>query len=178
MSLQAARISSELTEDVRLSTYITIIFLPLSFSSSLFSMQATPSGSIISVMVPTTVIALAVTILVLSNMKVLDRNLSFWMYKAELNARRKMDANTHTWGFLWNRISKELKEAAELRLAKLEDEKHLAANSKWWYFLFWISYALKLPRLYMLEGFRGWGNRRTLHVTLLALLRGQSSQHC
>ncbi len=48
MSLQTARTSSRSAEDVRLFTYVTIIFLPLSFSSSLFSMQGAPQGGVVS----------------------------------------------------------------------------------------------------------------------------------
>ncbi|KAL8907813.1 MAG: hypothetical protein Q9171_005701 [Xanthocarpia ochracea] len=48
MGLQNARTSSQSAEDVRLFTYVTIIFLPLSFSSSLFSMQGAPPSGVIS----------------------------------------------------------------------------------------------------------------------------------
>ncbi|KAL8650022.1 MAG: hypothetical protein Q9210_004072 [Variospora velana] len=161
MSLQAARTSSQSAEDVRLFTYVNIIFLPLSFSSSLFSMGGAPQGSTISVMVPTTVVALTITILVLANMKVLERNLSFWTYKANTTARRRMKAREHSWGFPWNKISQELEEAAELQLAKPENVKRLPAQSRWWYSLFWISYAIEAPRLYMLQGFRMWETRNS-----------------
>ncbi|KAI4112482.1 MAG: hypothetical protein LQ345_006378, partial [Seirophora villosa] len=170
MSLQAARTSSQSAEDVRLFTYVNIIFLPLSFSSSLFSMGGAPEGGTISVMIPTTVVALTITILVLANMKVLERNLSFWTYKANTNARRKMKARQHSWGFPWNKISQELEEAAELQNAKPEDEKRLPAQSRWWYSLFWISYALEIPRLYMFQGFRMWRTRSSQGMDRLAVL--------
>ena len=66
--LQEAHTSTQSAEDVRLFTYVTIIFLPLSFSSSLFSMAGTPQATTLAVMGPTTVIALALTILLLANM--------------------------------------------------------------------------------------------------------------
>ncbi len=159
MSLQAARTSSQSAEDVRLFTYVTIIFLPLSFSSSLFSMGGAPEGGTLSIMVPTTAIALAVTILALANMKVLDRNLSFWAYKLNASARRKMEAAEGSWGFQWKKISKDLEEAGERRLFKPEKEKELPAQSRWWYILFWTSYGLESFRLYTLEGFRMWKDR-------------------
>ncbi|KAL8719188.1 MAG: hypothetical protein Q9225_003767, partial [Loekoesia sp. 1 TL-2023] len=160
MQLQNARTSSQSAEDVRLFTYVTIIFLPLTFSSSLFSMAGAPQGSTISVMVPTTVIALAITILVLSNMKVLDRNWKFQVYKFNAKARRKMEATEHPWGFHWKKISKELEKATEFRLAKPDNER----QSKWWYFLFWSSYILKLPRLYVLESVDIWDLRHNQRV--------------
>lgn len=169
MSLQAARTSSQSAEDVRLFTYVTIIFLPLSFSSSLFSMQDAPASNVVSVMVPTTVIALAVTIFVLANMKSLDRNFNFLVYRINASARRKMQRSKHSWGFSWNRISGELEESAQLQL-KPENDKHLPAQSKWWYFLFWISHALKLPRLYVVEAFHTWGNRKKTPVNFLDFL--------
>ncbi|KAL8898392.1 MAG: hypothetical protein Q9207_006726 [Kuettlingeria erythrocarpa] len=159
MSLQNARTSSQSAEDVRLFTYVTIFFVPLSFSSSLFSMGGAPKGSTLSVMIPTTVIASAVTVLALANMKMLDRNLSFWTNKFNASARKNMGTSESSWGFQWKKIAEELEEAAELRLAKPEDEKHLPAQSRWWYILFWISYALASPRVYMFEGFRIWGDR-------------------
>ncbi|KAL8703036.1 MAG: hypothetical protein Q9201_003782 [Fulgogasparrea decipioides] len=157
MQLQEARTSSRSAEDVRLFTYVTIIFLPLTFSSSLFSMQGTPAGGTITVMVPTTVVALAVTVVALSSMKVLARNWNFWVYKLTASARKKMKAKKHWWGVSWNKISQELEESAQLRLAKPENEKHLPAESKWWYFLFCLSYIISLPRLCVIEGVRAWG---------------------
>ncbi|KAL9000928.1 MAG: hypothetical protein Q9188_005567 [Gyalolechia gomerana] len=164
MSLQAARTSSQSAEDVRLFTYVTIFFVPLSFSSSLFSMGGAPERSTISVMIPTTVIALAVTIFALANMKVLDRNLSFRTYNWNASARKKMRDSKASWGIPWNKISRELEGAAELRLAKPENEKHLTAQSRWWYIVFWISYALEIIRIYMLEAFRMWHNRGNSHT--------------
>ncbi|KAL8941806.1 MAG: hypothetical protein Q9216_002044 [Gyalolechia sp. 2 TL-2023] len=154
MSLQAARTSSQSAEDVRLFTYVTIFFVPLSFSSSLFSMGGAPERSTLSVMVPTTMIALALTIFALANMKVLDRNLSFRTYNMNALARKKMRDSKAPWGIPWNKISMELEEAAELRLAKPENEKHLTAQSRWWYIVFWISYAVESIRTYMLDGFQ------------------------
>ncbi|KAL8671799.1 MAG: hypothetical protein Q9168_003722, partial [Polycauliona sp. 1 TL-2023] len=169
MSLQAARTSSQSAEDVRLFTYVTIIFLPLSFSSSLFSMGGAPASNVVSVMVPTTVIALAVTIFVLANMKSLDRNFNFLVYRINASARRKMQQSKHSWGFSWNRKSRELEEFAQLQL-KPENDKHLPAQSKWWYFLFWVSHALRIPRLCVLEPYRIWSDRKNTPVNLPGFL--------
>ncbi|KAL8850496.1 MAG: hypothetical protein Q9221_004544 [Calogaya cf. arnoldii] len=166
MSLQAARTSSQSAEDVRLFTYVTIIFLPLSFSSSLFSMGDAPASNVVSIMVPTTVIALAITIFVLANMKSLDRNFNFLVYRTNASARRKMQLSKHSWGFSWNKISRELEESAQLQL-KPENDKHLPAQSKWWYFLFWTSHALRIPRLFVLDVFHTWSNRKETPISFL-----------
>ncbi|KAL9588390.1 MAG: hypothetical protein Q9203_002798, partial [Teloschistes exilis] len=152
MQLSEARTSSRSAEDVRLFTYVTIIFLPLSFSSSLFSMQAAPTGGTLHRMIPTTIIALIVTIFVLSNLKALDRNANFWLYQASANARAQMKSSKPSWGVAWHEISQELEESAQIRFTKPQDEKHLPAQSKWWYLLFGLSYVFKFPKLFVLRG--------------------------
>ncbi|KAF7504562.1 hypothetical protein GJ744_002118 [Endocarpon pusillum] len=170
--LQEARTSARFAEDVRLFTYVTIIFLPLSFSSSLFSMQATPTAATLAVMGPTTIIALALTILVLANMKLVDRKLSFWVDKANHNAREKMSTSKNSWASDWSKISSELSEAAQLRLTKLDNKQRLSAESKWWYFFFWLYYCLDIPRIHVLRGFRAWQNQNglTLHLIVMVLI--------
>ncbi|KAI4094561.1 MAG: hypothetical protein LQ339_007436 [Xanthoria mediterranea] len=169
MSLRTARTSFQSARNVRLFTYVTIIFLPLSFSSSLFSMQGAPASNVISVMVPTTGVALALTIFVLANMKSLDRNINFLVYRINASARRKMQLSEHSWGFSWKRLSRELGESVQLQL-KPENDNHLPAQSKWYYFLFWVSHALKLPRLYVVETFDKGANRKNTPVNFLDLL--------
>ncbi|CAL8584447.1 hypothetical protein XPA_010047 [Xanthoria parietina] len=110
----------------------------------LFSMQGAPATNVVSVMVPTTAIALALTIFVLANMKSLDRNFNFLVYSITASARKKMQLSKQSWGFSWNRISGELEGSVQLQL-KPENDNHLPAQSKWYYFLFWISHTLQLP---------------------------------
>ena len=171
--LQEAHKSTQSAEDVRLFTYVTIIFLPLSFSSSLFSMGGAPHATTLAVMGPTTVVALALTILLLANMNLLNRKLRFWFDKAKHDAREKMAASKQSWVSDWGRVSKELTEAAQLQVA--DTKKRLPAESKWWYFFFWLSYCFRLPRIHVRSGFRAWKswNGRSLHLivrTLIALL--------
>ena len=162
-------------EDVRLFTYVTIIFLPLSFSSSLFSMAGTPQASTLAVMGPTTVIALALTILLLANMNLLNRKLRFWFDKAKTNAREKMAASKNPSVPDWSRVAKELNEATQLQGTGIDTKKQLPAESKWWYFFFWLCYCFRLPRIHVCSGLRAWinGNELSLHLigrTVLALL--------
>ena len=173
--LQEAHTSTQSAEDVRLFTYVTIIFLPLSFSSSLFSMGGAPHATTLAVMGPTTVIALALTILLLANMNLLNRKLRFWFDKAKTNARGKMAASKHSSIPDWSRVAKELNEAAQLQATGIDTKKRLPAESKWWYFFFWLFYSLRLPRIHVRSGFRAWKNwnEPSLHLivrTVLALL--------
>ena len=130
MQLQDARTSSRSAEDVRLFTYATIVFLPLSFSSSLFSMQAAPGSNILSAMIPTTFVALALTFFALSDMKVMDRNWTLWTYRVTANARRKMQMSEHTGWLPWPKIFRELEGTAQLHFTKVADDQRLPAGGK------------------------------------------------
>ena len=151
MQLREARTSTRSAADVRLFTFVTIVFLPLSFSSSLFSMQGAPTSSTIAVMVQTTVIALAITILILSNLRLMDRNWSFWLNRMNTYARKKMKTGRYAWISNWGRIAAELDEAAQREVTKSRTEENLPAESKWYYFWFWLSYLFKVPRLCVIE---------------------------
>ena len=165
--LQEAHTSTQSAEDVRLFTYVTIIFLPLSFSSSLFSMGGTPHATTLAVMGPTTVIALALTILLLANMNLLNRKLRFWFDKAKNDAREKMAASKNSSVPDWSRVAKELKEAAQLQATGVDTKKRLPAESKWWYFFFWLCYCFRLPRIHVRSGFRAWKNFNGLSLFLI-----------
>ncbi|KXH48869.1 hypothetical protein CNYM01_04885 [Colletotrichum nymphaeae SA-01] len=56
-------------ENVRLFTYVTVIFLPLGFAASIFSMSDTPPGDVLKPMIVCSVIALFLTIVALANAK-------------------------------------------------------------------------------------------------------------
>lgn len=101
MQLSEARTSSRSAEDVRLFTYVSTVFLPLSFCSSLLSMAGAPSVSTLHKMVPTTTVALVLTFLVLLNMEWVDRNFQFWLYKASAGVRKKMKSSDTHWMVLF-----------------------------------------------------------------------------
>ncbi|KAL7791914.1 hypothetical protein V8C37DRAFT_416623 [Trichoderma ceciliae] len=61
------------TDDVRLFTYVTVVFLPVSFATSVFSMSGPPSNQIVGSMAITAVVALLVTVIALVNAKSLDK---------------------------------------------------------------------------------------------------------
>ena len=174
MQLREARTSTRSSEDVRLFTYVTIIFLPLTFSSSLFSMQGAPHANTVSIMVQTTVVALVVTILFLSNLKLLDRNWSFHVHRFNALARSKMKASKHPWALDWHKKQTDLEEVAQRQISKMDYAKPLPAESKWWYFLFWLTYILRMPRTFVTDGFIAWQNHQKeplliIRQTLLAL---------
>lgn len=157
LQLQDARTSSQSAEDVRLFTYVTIVFLPLTFASSLFSMQGAPTANTISIMVQTTAVALVVTILVLANMKLLNRNWSYRMSKFGLSTRAKMLASENR---MWKYRARGLETAAQLRPSNPENQDYLPAESKWYYLWFWLWYAVRQPRYYVIDGLDAWRDRR------------------
>jgi len=69
LNFKAAVLQAQLAENVQLFTYATIVFLPLSFCSSLFSMGGSPAGSTIKTFIEVTVVAVVITFLVLVNVK-------------------------------------------------------------------------------------------------------------
>ncbi|OHE95463.1 hypothetical protein CORC01_09196 [Colletotrichum orchidophilum] len=56
-------------ENVRLFTYVTVVFLPLGFAASIFSMSETPPHDVLKPMVVCSAVALALTFVALGNAK-------------------------------------------------------------------------------------------------------------
>ena len=160
MQLREARTSTRSAEDVRLFTYVTIIFLPLSFSSSLFSMQGAPSTGTTSSMIQTTIVALSLTLLLLSNLKLLDRNFESLSERVKTSIRRIMEARDSIWSASWAAKSKELAESARLQQTRSNHDKHSPAASTWWYLVFLISLLTSLPENFVIDGVKAWGKAR------------------
>ncbi|KAL8823915.1 MAG: hypothetical protein Q9191_005448 [Dirinaria sp. TL-2023a] len=128
--LQEARMSNQSAADVRLLTYVTIAFLPLSFSSSLFSMANPPSFRTLYFMVPTAAVALIATILVLANLKLMARHWTSWLEKFSAGTREKMKASDQS--LEWKDISRQLEETIQRRPLKIDPNQGLPAESYWW----------------------------------------------
>jgi hypothetical protein len=62
-------------DDIRLFTYVTVVFLPVGFATGIFSMSDTPSSHTLICMVITAVVALLVTVIALTNAKTLDNKI-------------------------------------------------------------------------------------------------------
>ena len=158
--LLEARTSTQTAADVRLFTYVTIIFLPLSFSSSLFSMAGAPTYKTVYVMVATTAIALLTTFLLLANLKLMDRHLRSQIGKLNSTTRKKMRAEQSDY---WDKISEELEKNNQRKFVVRNLSKRLPAESQWYYTIFWLksalqstifwlTSALKSPRSYVRAG--------------------------
>lgn len=66
------QLSFDSAENVKLFTYTTVVFLPLGFTTGLFSMGGAPKDPVLKSMITTSCIALLLTLLVLLNAKALD----------------------------------------------------------------------------------------------------------
>ncbi|KIY03610.1 uncharacterized protein Z520_00301 [Fonsecaea multimorphosa CBS 102226] len=78
LQLKEARVSNRSADDVRIFTYATVVFLPLSFASSIFSMGGAPSHSTAVSFVTAAVIALVATIAFVLNAGTFMRAIAQW----------------------------------------------------------------------------------------------------
>ncbi|UKZ61638.1 uncharacterized protein TrAtP1_002896 [Trichoderma atroviride] len=60
-------------DDIRLFTYVTVVFLPVGFATSVFSMNGSPSGDTLHGMIILAILALLITFIALVNARILDR---------------------------------------------------------------------------------------------------------
>ncbi|KAL1848018.1 hypothetical protein VTK73DRAFT_10214 [Phialemonium thermophilum] len=70
------QLSFQSNQSIMSFTYVTVIFLPLGFAASIFSMSETPGPALIAHMAVSALVALAITVVVLVNARMLLRLLS------------------------------------------------------------------------------------------------------
>ncbi|OAP60362.1 hypothetical protein AYL99_05364 [Fonsecaea erecta] len=120
LSVNLTIVQSRTDENVRLFTYATVIFLPLGFSSSLFSMGGSPSHTTIRAFAVTVFVVLVVTVMMLMNVK------SFAWGAQELTdsfidgTQGRMEKSTNVF---WGGKAKALKEQ------RLREEGYLQSQS-------------------------------------------------
>jgi hypothetical protein len=109
LAVTQERIRNELglrgNENIRYFTYATVVFLPLGFSASLFSMQTAPSHSLIRQMVVVAVIAILVTIVLVMNAQ--------YIWKAVRHPRKSIRDTTKAIKAKTSGIRKDLREGIE-----------------------------------------------------------------
>ena len=142
MQLRETRLQARSAEDVRLFTYVTIVFLPISFSSSIFSMQNAPGGSTIANFAKVAITALIITFVILFNLKTLSRNT--WSYLDSAIRKISQTMSISNWSF-WKKTHEDLVQA-EKRNIQSHEPVQSRRMSKWWYCLFLLSFVLvELP---------------------------------
>ncbi len=144
MQLREARLQARSAEDVRLFTYVTIVFLPITFSSGLFSMQQAPGNSLVGTFAKVAVIALVITLVILFNLKTMSRNMWTYVNAALHNISYTMSISS--WSF-WVQTREDLVQA-EKRNIQSDEPLQIRKLSKWWYCLFLLAFVLlELPAI-------------------------------
>ncbi len=147
LQLREARLQARSAEDVRLFTYVTIIFLPISFSASLFSMQQAPGNNVVGTFAKVAIVALITTLIILFNLKTMSKNL--W---ACINAglhKTSYIMSSSSWKF-WKETREDLVQA-EKRTIQSDEPLQIRRTSKWWYGLFVLIFVLmELPAIRVL----------------------------
>ncbi|KAI1858954.1 uncharacterized protein JN550_012312 [Neoarthrinium moseri] len=92
------QISSDLSlrgaEDIRFFTYVTVVFLPLGFAASIFSMSGTPEGSLIGNMAACALVALVLTVFALVNAETLGAKFAKLSSRIEQFSERHMEKSS------------------------------------------------------------------------------------
>ncbi|RPA79031.1 hypothetical protein BJ508DRAFT_348848 [Ascobolus immersus RN42] len=139
LSLREARTSTQQANSIGLFTVVTVVFLPLSFATSVVSIDlgwTNPVRSLMLIMFPTTI----GTILFLLNLPV------FYHYYSEATGllqewlRQKMLDDASPFAF-WKSKAKTLKEAENRTRLLMDDQIH-QSESNWWYWHFFLVFVL------------------------------------
>ncbi|KAK2773198.1 hypothetical protein CKAH01_13616 [Colletotrichum kahawae] len=147
------------SENIRFFTYVTVVFLPLGFASSIFGMSEEPPSSVIPPMLICSVVALLVTIIALANAKRLNGVVeivskginSYSLMKMErsrlLNRHRRASVKTQN-------LSRQAEEAASetseghFKGTNVQANRGIRAHEddQSWHFWFWVGYVfIELP---------------------------------
>ncbi|RYP52323.1 hypothetical protein DL768_002535 [Monosporascus sp. mg162] len=78
------------SEDIRFFTYVTVVFLPLGFAASIFSMNGNPGPELVVSLVICAIIALVITVFALVNAKPLGRIIRRGSHLIDRYSRAKM----------------------------------------------------------------------------------------
>ena len=106
IGIKEARMSNRSADDVRIFTYATVIFLPLSFVSSTFAMTGPPANHIVNPFIAACFAALAATILFLLNAGTPLRNITY--YKNQFLGRAQDDSILEHAASQWRDLAKAL----------------------------------------------------------------------
>ncbi|KAH7309738.1 hypothetical protein B0I35DRAFT_85741 [Stachybotrys elegans] len=139
-------------ENIRFFTYVTVVFLPLGFASSIFSMSEVPSGSLIGSMAVCATVAFMITVVALINAETLGNASSkisrhiaqfsqlirgrSWLIQRRRKAKAKA-ARSEALGD---------SDTGELRVAHEPQPQNRDTHKTRWHARFWLIYLLvELP---------------------------------
>ncbi|KAF2108502.1 hypothetical protein BDV96DRAFT_652751 [Lophiotrema nucula] len=168
-------------ENIRFFTYVTVVFLPLGFASSIFSMSGSPEGTVLARMATCAVVALVITVLALINAKTLgvvaeEINFLVDRYSRSTMRRSALIQSHH------EKMRKKQEEQAEKETTSL---KQLSAETDGtrrrrrpriessWHFGFWIAYIfIELPARRVLLAYRALKAHRLSWTTCVPIVLG------
>lgn len=162
------RVRDDLTfrsdQNIATFTYVTVIFLPLGFAASIFSMSGPPETTLVANMVTVSVAALAITILALVNGNVLAKMLD----KLSNEFETSTTAAKETSVLVKNRKHhKEKDNEDEVNKALRYDSGTIAAS---WNLIFWMVYIfVEVPAWIITVGYRDLGLKKHTVKDLEAL---------
>ncbi|EXF79749.1 hypothetical protein CFIO01_10209 [Colletotrichum fioriniae PJ7] len=168
-------------ENVRLFTYVTVVFLPIGFAASVFSMSETPPRDVLKPMIICSVVALALTIVALVNAKKVLTAINSYSYSKMRNSQ--LSSRDEIRGKVERRLPTHEQEMAKVGGTAKEDQKRGGVDTRHeiersssfsGHLRFWLAYILihlpaqKVSRAYgVMEG-----HKSTYWVTYVHVIVG------
>ncbi|KAI9648345.1 hypothetical protein NHQ30_002978 [Ciborinia camelliae] len=168
------------SERIRFFTYVTVVFLPLGFATSIFSMSGAPDGVVLINMTACAIIALLITILVLLNVKQLASIVDdlFSMYhrcsRAKIEHSIVVSQQKLRWSALEEaeEIDTEKKQAKSSRGLRNKQRRKLL-RIETWTLLFWVYYiSIEFPARRVLQASNELKGRKITFLSLVHILLG------
>lgn len=147
------------SENMRLFTYVTVVFLPLGFAASIFSMGGTPDTPLLIDMIVCAVIALALTVVTLMNAKKLAALAQQVSLSINRYSRERMEKSLFTDSQAITKSSSNIQNAAT--------EAQFNDSEKSWYVKFWLAYLfIELPARRVILAWHALGSFTAKEQTL------------
>lgn len=138
LSTNIARIAEDRSlresENMRLFTYVTVVFLPLGFASSVFSMSGLPDTPLLVNMITCAIVALVLTVVMLVNAKELASMVQRVSWAIHEYSRDKMKSSAMSRHR--DDDSDEESDDEQKRKSRIRDDE------KSWFLWFWVKYLL------------------------------------
>ncbi|KAK1963129.1 hypothetical protein LY78DRAFT_642002 [Colletotrichum sublineola] len=148
-------------ENIRFFTYVTVVFLPLGFAASIFSMSEAPPNGVLAPMIVCSVVALVLTVVALANAKRLNAIVEGVSMVINSYSREKMSSSLLVQGHERRKRARRESRIRRAEEAKVQGKsgKHLTRGAPRasrrikahegeisWHFWFWLTYVfIELP---------------------------------
>lgn len=149
-------------ENIRLLTYVNLLFLPLAFCTSIFGMQTILPNHVHGVYFAVTICAVTIfTVFMVFNLQLLIEMVEGLIGKATKWLRRSMGAHHRRH---WHKTAQALQTSREAK--NIIVQNRLRRNSAWMYFVYLLELFFVMIPVHEIEAsHRLWGLRRHLRNT-------------